>query len=52
LEQWHKLFKGDELTHKFTQGELIEAYEVPRLKHTIAIYRSSDQIYYRDLSQQ
>ncbi|MBO2592027.1 transposase [Shewanella algae] len=40
LEQWHKLFKGDELTHKFTQGELIEAYEVPRLKHTIAIYRS------------
>ncbi|MCL1155586.1 transposase [Shewanella chilikensis] len=40
LEQWHKLFKGDELTHKFTQGELIEAHEVPRLKHTIAIYRS------------
>jgi len=40
LEQWHKLFKGDELTRKFTQGELIEAHEVPRLKHTIAIYRS------------
>ncbi len=40
LEQWHKLFKGDELTRKFTQGELIEAYEVPRLKNTIAIYRS------------
>ncbi|WP_412522587.1 transposase [Shewanella chilikensis] len=40
LEQWHKLFKGDELTQKFTQGELIEAHEVPRLKHTIAIYRS------------
>ncbi|WP_345867597.1 transposase [Shewanella algae] len=40
LEQWHKLFKGDELTRKFTQGELIEAYEVPRLKHTIAIFRS------------
>ena len=40
LEQWHKLFKGDELTRKFTQEELIEAYEVPRLKHTIAIYRS------------
>ena len=39
LEQWHMLFKGDELTRKFTQGELIEAYEVPRLKHTIAIYR-------------
>ncbi|WP_226564688.1 transposase [Shewanella chilikensis] len=40
LEQWHKLFKGDELTQKFTQGELIEAHEVPRLKRTIAIYRS------------
>ncbi|MDV2962962.1 transposase [Shewanella algae] len=40
LEQWHKLFKGDELTRKFTQGELIDAYDVPRLKHTIAIYRS------------
>ncbi|WP_260847920.1 transposase, partial [Shewanella algae] len=40
LEQWHKLFKGDELTRKFTQGELIEAHEVPRLRHTIAIYRS------------
>ncbi|MCA0949658.1 transposase, partial [Shewanella chilikensis] len=40
LEQWHKLFKGDDLTQKFTQGELIEAYEVPRLKRTIAIYRS------------
>ncbi|WP_335922211.1 transposase [Shewanella chilikensis] len=40
LEQWHKLFKGDDLTQKFTQGELIEAHEVPRLKHTIAIYRS------------
>ncbi|PSS71687.1 transposase [Shewanella algae] len=40
LEQWHKLFKGDELARKFTQGDLIEAYEVPRLKRTIAIYRS------------
>ncbi|MBO2701880.1 transposase [Shewanella algae] len=40
LEQWHKLFKGDELTRKFTQGELIEAHEVPRLRHTIAIFRS------------
>ncbi|AAN57493.1 transposase [Shewanella oneidensis MR-1] len=40
LEQWHKLFKGDELTQKFAKGELVEAYEVSRLKHSIAIYRS------------
>ncbi|MGI2092382.1 transposase [Shewanella oncorhynchi] len=40
LEQWHKLFKGDELTQKFAKGELVEAYEVHRLKHSIAIYRS------------
>jgi hypothetical protein len=26
LEQWHKLFKGDELTRKFVRGELIESY--------------------------
>ncbi|MGL5358739.1 MAG: transposase [Shewanella sp.] len=40
LEQWHKLFKGDELTRKFAQGELVEAHEVNRLRHSIAIYRS------------
>ena len=40
LEQWHKLFKGDELTQKFAKGELVEAHEVHRLKHSIAIYRS------------
>lgn len=40
IEQWHKLFKGDELTHKFANGQLIEPHEVARLKHTIAIYRS------------
>jgi REP element-mobilizing transposase RayT len=40
LEQWHKLFKGDELTQKFVKGELIEAHEVLRLKHAIALYRS------------
>ncbi|MFB2728368.1 transposase [Shewanella mangrovisoli] len=40
LEQWHKLFKGDELTQKFVKGELVEAYEVNRLKHSIALYRS------------
>ena len=40
LEQWHKLFKGDELTHKFALGELVEAHEVNRLKHSIATYRS------------
>ncbi|BFL83771.1 hypothetical protein LFREDSHE_22210 [Shewanella baltica] len=40
LEQWHKLFKGDELTRKFAQGELVEANDVNRLRHSIAIYRS------------
>ncbi|MGL4220320.1 MAG: transposase [Shewanella sp.] len=40
LEQWHKLFKGDELTQKFAKGELVEAHEVSRLKHSIALYRS------------
>ncbi|MCP3128045.1 transposase [Shewanella sp. KJ2020] len=40
LEHWHKLFKGDELTQKFTNGELVEPHQVLRLKHTIAIYRS------------
>ncbi|NMH67208.1 transposase, partial [Shewanella salipaludis] len=40
LEQWHKLFKGDELTRKFARGGLVEAYEVTRLKHAIATYRS------------
>ena len=40
LEQWHKLFKGDAITRKFVQGELVEAYEVARLKHAIATYRS------------
>ncbi len=39
LEQWYKLFKGDELTQKSIQGELVEAHEVNRLKHSIAIYR-------------
>ena len=40
LEQWHKLFKGDELTQKFVKGELVEAHQVNRLKHSIALYRS------------
>jgi hypothetical protein len=43
LEQWHKLFKGDEITQKFVNGELVEvheAHEVLRLKHAIAIYRN------------
>ena len=40
LEQWHKLFKGDELTQKFAKGELVESHQVNRLKHSIALYRS------------
>jgi hypothetical protein len=34
------LFKGDELTQKFAKGELVEAHQVNRLKHSIALYRS------------
>lgn len=40
LEQWHKLFNGDDLTRKFAKGELVEPHEVVRLRHAIAIYRS------------
>ncbi|CAM2898047.1 transposase [Vibrio rarus] len=40
LEQWHLLFKGDDLTHRFVKGALIEGNEVTKLKHTIATYRS------------
>ncbi|GAD80170.1 transposase [Vibrio ezurae] len=40
VELWHQLFKGDELTHKFTKGELIEESEIAILKHKIATYRS------------
>jgi hypothetical protein len=34
------LAAGDELTRKFAEGGLVEAYEVTRLKHAIATYRS------------
>ncbi|WP_261875183.1 transposase [Vibrio rarus] len=40
IEQWHQLFKGDELTRKFVRGDVIDANEVASLKHAIAIYRS------------
>ncbi|CAM2937913.1 transposase [Vibrio rarus] len=40
IEQWHKLFKGDELTHRFVNGNIIEAHEIEQLKHAIAVYRS------------
>ncbi|MBV7315851.1 transposase [Shewanella sp. NIFS-20-20] len=40
VEQWHQLFKGDDLTQKFAQGELVAPHDVIRLKHAIAIYRS------------
>ena len=38
--QWHKLFKGNDLTHKFVKGQCIEPHEVLMLKHLIATYRS------------
>ncbi|CAM2780759.1 transposase [Vibrio rarus] len=40
LQQWHQLFKGDDLTHRFVKGELVAPAEISILKHTIATYRS------------
>ena len=40
VEHWHHLFKGTEITRKFTKGEVIESYEVASLKHSIAQFRS------------
>jgi hypothetical protein len=40
VEQWHKLFNGTDLTHKFAKGEVIEECMVIPLKHLIATYRS------------
>ncbi|WP_076416718.1 transposase [Shewanella sp. UCD-KL12] len=39
-EQWHKCFKGSEITQRFIKGEVIEDYLVAQLKHLIATYRS------------
>ncbi len=40
VEQWHQLFNGTELTQRFAKGEVIEEYQVAKLKHLVAIYRS------------
>ncbi|QFU22202.1 transposase [Shewanella eurypsychrophilus] len=40
VDHWHHLFKGTEITRKFTKGEVIESYEVASLKHSIAQFRS------------
>ncbi|MPY25039.1 transposase [Shewanella psychropiezotolerans] len=40
VEQWHKCFKGTEITQKFAKGEVIDEYQVAQLKHLIATYRS------------
>jgi len=40
VEQWHKLFKGTDITQKFAKGEVIESVEVSILKYSIAQYRS------------
>ncbi|AQS40325.1 hypothetical protein Sps_05256 [Shewanella psychrophila] len=40
VEQWHKCFKGTDLTRKFTKGEVIYEYQVAQLKRLIATYRS------------
>ncbi|BAJ03421.1 hypothetical protein [Shewanella violacea] len=40
VEQWHKCFKGTDLTQNFAKGEVIDQYQVDELKHLIATYRS------------
>ncbi|ACA88998.1 hypothetical protein [Shewanella woodyi] len=40
VEQWHQLFNGTELTQRFAKGEVIEEYQVAKLKHLVGIYRS------------
>ncbi len=40
VEQWHKCFKGTELTQRFVNGEVIEDKFLPQIKHFIALYRS------------
>ncbi|QDO82861.1 transposase [Shewanella psychropiezotolerans] len=40
VEQWHKCFKGTEITQKFAKGEVVDEYQVAKLKHFIATYRS------------
>ncbi|WP_065187216.1 transposase [Shewanella woodyi] len=40
VEQWHKLFSGTEITQQFAKGEVIEEYQVAKLKHLVATYRS------------
>ena len=40
VEQWHKCFKGTELTQRFVKGEIIEDKFLLQIKHFIALYRS------------
>ncbi|WP_261874951.1 transposase [Vibrio rarus] len=40
LEQWHQIFKGDELTHRFVKGHLLPPADTAILQHRIATYRS------------
>ena len=40
VEQWHQLFKGTELTQRFSKGELVEERNLSLLRHSIAQYRS------------
>ena len=40
VEQWHRYFNGTELSQKFAKGKVIEEYQVAKLKHLVATYRS------------
>ncbi|WP_299489576.1 transposase [uncultured Shewanella sp.] len=40
VERWHKLFKGTNITQKFSKGLQLESHEIDILSNTIATYRS------------
>ncbi|OBT13689.1 transposase [Vibrio sp. UCD-FRSSP16_10] len=40
LEHWHKIFKGNELTHKFVKDQEISNLESIKLNHLVATYRA------------
>ena len=38
VERWHLCFNGTELSQKFAKGEVIEEYQVAKLKHLSLIH--------------
>lgn len=40
VARWHQLFKGTDITQKFSKGEVLAGHEANQLKNSIAQYRS------------